>query len=725
MFAQKSLLRPGTLFEKSQKLGLDYVLKLNPDRLLSPCYTALGYKPKAPTYGGWESMQIQGHSLGHYLSALAGFIYHTDDEDAKKKLIYTVNCLKEIQRKDGYIGGISSEPFDKAFTGDFKVERFSLAEYWVPWYSVHKIYAGLIDAYVYAGNKDALTVVSKMADWVVNGCKNMSHEQFQRMLYCEHGGMCKVFADLYEITGNKSYLEMAEKFIDEEMMIPAMEQTDNLQGHHANTQIPKFIGLAKLYDITGKEKYRRGAEFFFNTVTKKRSYVIGGNSIGEHFGPEYAERTGRDTCETCNTYNMLELSEYIFRWNRTSDVADFYETALYNHILASQDPYSGSKTYFVSTLSGFYKVYGSLENAFWCCTGTGMENPGRYNRFIAADFDNTVYINLFIDSTVTTSDGTKIAIRTDFPKENKVSIDILETGVNEKTVKIRCPSWSSNLIPESDGYKTLTTKAEVGKSFEIQLEPHLNVRKTRDGSNNFSILYGPVVLAADYGKQKMSEDIVDNQLVYMNEPSIEVPFFTGDTEKVNDWVSMSDSEKLTFVVDKSTVSSNTDVILRPFYDIHHVRYQIYFNHDKSPLPSCVSESKDTIIDYIECGHQQSEVEHSFVSENTNTGYIAEKDSSIRKINNGGGYFQYKVKLDARKKLSVAVGVFGSGNINVMLGDKYLGSIVYSENDKQIHEKVFVLDEDFCNDISAADLSILKFESDRESPGVTYIRILTE
>ena len=190
-------------------------------------------------------------------------------------------------------------------------------------------------------------------------------------------------------------------------------------------QIPKFIGLAKLYELTGKTEYRTAVEFFFDTVTKKRSYAIGGNSIGEHFGPEYQETLGRDTCETCNTYNILELSEYIFRWNKNADAADYYETALYNHILASQEPVTGAKTYFVSTLPGFYKVYGSFENAFWCCTGTGMENPARYNRFIAKDYDGTIYINLFIPSAITTEDGWKIAIETKFPYEQSAHIKIL------------------------------------------------------------------------------------------------------------------------------------------------------------------------------------------------------------------------------------------------------------------------------------------------------------
>jgi len=442
MSAQRTTLTPHTLFEDSQETGLAYVLRLNPDRLLAPCCRALGQTPKAANYGGWESQQIAGHSLGHYLSALSGFVYQTGSPEAKEKLDYTVNCIKQLQRGDGYFGGIPSTPFDTvASNPDFPVGSFSLAGYWVPWYSVHKIYAGLIDAYQFGGNKDALVIVEKMADWAIAEFRNTDDATFQKMLTCEHGGMCKVFADLYGITNDTKYLTMAERFIHKEIIEPAEQQKDVLPGIHANTQIPKFIGIARLYELTGKKEYRTAAEFFFRTVLETQSYAIGGNSAGEHFQPQNKEALAFNTCETCNTYNMLELAEHIFSWNKEAAAGDFYERALYNHILASQDPDSGAKTYYVSTKPGTFRVYCSAENSFWCCTGTGLENPERYNRFICKDYDGTLYVNLFIPSTVTTEDGWKLEIQTSFPYSESVEIKVLTAGKNPRALKIRVPGW--------------------------------------------------------------------------------------------------------------------------------------------------------------------------------------------------------------------------------------------------------------------------------------------
>ncbi len=675
MYAQKTTLKKNTLFEKSQQTGLDYVLRLNTDRLLSPVYSALGKSPKAPTYGGWESQQIQGHSLGHYLSALSGFVYQTDSKEAKEKLDYTVACLKSIQRKDGYLGGIPSTPFDTAFSGNFNVDRFGLASWWVPWYSVHKIYAGLIEAYLYGGNKDALEIVIKMADWAIKASSKMTDEQFQKMLYCEHGGMCKVYADLYGITGDKKYLTMAERFIDHEIIDPLMEEKDELQGHHANTQIPKIIGLARLYELTGKEEYKRAVEFFFNTVTQTRSYVIGGNSDGEHFGPQYAEPLSRATCETCNSYNMLELAEHIFSWQKDSLIADFYERTLYNHILASQDPESGAKTYFVSTHPGFFKVYGSFENAFWCCTGTGMENPERYNRFIASDLDDCLYLNLFIPSTIKTDDGWQLELNTNFPYEEKASLKVIKKGKNSKALKVRVPYWLDE-NKKGDGYRLLSESIKEGDNFEIDLNEKINIRKTRDKSGNFSILYGPIVLAADLGKAGMPADTVDNQTVYMNSPAKKVAPITGDILKAAEWVKLKDAESLTFTTDSKASADGKEYILKPFYDIHHTRYTIYFNAENQKEDERTVKFSSISVDSVEAGRQQSEVDHRSKASGTEMGYIQNVDRAYRSINEKGGSFSYKMKFDTTKKNTLVITVYGNdeGSICVSLNGHNIGKI---------------------------------------------------
>ena len=646
-------LKKETLFEKSRELGLNYVLAFNPDRLLAPCWNAMGKTSPEKPYGGWESMQIQGHSLGHYMSALSAFYASTGNASAREKLDYCVSIIKSLQREDGYFGGIPAAPFEKVFNshGDFKVERFSLADWWVPWYSVHKIYAGLIDAFRLTGNTDALEIVKKMCDWTIAGTSRMTDEDIQKMLTCEHGGMCKVFADMYELTGEKKYLTEAERFIHREIFLPLSKKEDRLQGYHANTQIPKIIGIAKLYDLTKKEEYRTAAEFFFNTVTKKRSYANGGNSVSEHFGREYDERLARDTTETCNTYNMLELAEYIFKWNPSSEVSDFYERALYNHILGSQDPDTGAKTYFVSMLSGFFKIYCSKENSFWCCTGTGMENPARYSRFIFTKINDTLYINLFIPS-VYEENGWKISVETDFPYSQKLTVKILSKGQSPLKIKLRSPWW--NLLPEteSDGYVTIFSGSEKTSVFETELKMNLSVRHTKDGSTNFSIFYGPLLLAADWGNSGLPADITDSHLVYMNTRAIETPRITVNAEDFIKHFTITDSKSLSFSAPGSDTSNGKPVLFRPFFDVHHKWYSVYFNNGMSPEDVRLKKLEEISRDFIECGRQQSEIEHGFKSENTESGYIGEADRSFRKCRDKSSWFSYKIRT--AEKLIITV-----------------------------------------------------------------------
>ncbi|WP_296329739.1 beta-L-arabinofuranosidase domain-containing protein [uncultured Treponema sp.] len=677
-------LTDGSLFSKSQKLGLQYVLDYNPDRMLAPAYTALGKTPKAANYGGWESRQIQGHMLGHYISALAGFYYQTGSQEAKKDLEYTLTCIKNLQRDDGYFAGIPSAPFDTVFSsgGSFNVDRFSLADWWVPWYSVHKIYAGLLDAYTFAASKDALEIVTKMADWAIAGTSKMSDSEIQKMLTCEHGGMCKVFADLYGITKNEKYLKEAERWIHKEVITPAMKAQDKLQGYHANTQIPKFIGIARLYELTGKSEYRTAAEFFFDTVTKRRSYAIGGNSKGEHFGREYDESLERDTCETCNTYNMLELAEHIFAWNKKADIADFYENALYNHILASQDPETGAKTYFVAMQSGFHKIYCSHDNAMWCCTGTGLENPERYNRFIASDLDGSLYINLFIPSEITTEDGWKIKIETNFPYEEKANIKVLQKGKSGKKLKVRAPVWCKDFCEKNglekgdDGY-TDPGQLTEGKEIEIQLPMELSIRRALDRSGNFSIKYGPLVLAADLGKKDMPRDIVDDHLIYMQSgKNLPVEVITADSKKPESWVSLTDPKTLSFTTSKNANGKGISYTLRPFFDIHHVRYATYFSSTNESENKRSSAFEKITVDFIESGRQQSEVEHRFKTEKTSIGYIDSVDRNCRLFDSEESFIQYKVKFDAAKQNKIILTVYGKdkGSLTVSYGSEILETL---------------------------------------------------
>ncbi|MBQ8001899.1 MAG: glycoside hydrolase family 127 protein, partial [Clostridia bacterium] len=446
------------MFRTSQELGLDYVLKMDVDRMLAPSFEMANLPTPngVARYGGWEkkgasnwgwsadTFTLAGHTLGHWMSAAAVMYAATGDETVKQKLDYAVEQLMYLQdtTKQGYIGGCSEETFTKCFSGDT-----SWADnYWVPWYGIHKIYQGLIDAYEFTGNQDALNVCVNFADWAMDGLNKMTDAQVQSMLNVEYGGMNDVFAQLYEITGREEYLVTAKRFTHDNILNPLINETDSLAGLHANTQIPKIIGAAEIFEQDSKkyQDYGKGAKFFWDRVVNNRSYVIGGNSVSEHFEAIGLESLHHKTAESCNTYNMLKLTEHIYNWEHNSKYMDFYETALYNHILGSQDPVTGNKMYFVSLLQGHYRIYGTPFDSFWCCTGTGMENPGRYTKCIYYKDKDELFVNLYIPSTVTWAEkGLTLTQETNYPYEDTIRITIDE-GEAEATLKFRVPEWAKN-----------------------------------------------------------------------------------------------------------------------------------------------------------------------------------------------------------------------------------------------------------------------------------------
>ncbi|MBQ3110000.1 MAG: glycoside hydrolase family 127 protein, partial [Clostridia bacterium] len=359
------------MFKTSQELGLEYVLKMDVDRMLAPSFEMAGLPTPngVARYGGWEkkgasnwgwsadTFTLAGHTLGHWMSAASVLYASTKNTEVKEKLDYAVTQLKYIQdtTKHGYIGGCSEETFIKCFNGDTNWAN----NYWVPWYGVHKIYQGLIDAYEFTGNSEALNVCVNFADWAMDGLNKMTDSQVQSMLNVEYGGMNDVFAELHEITGREEYLVTARRFTHDNILNPLINSQDSLAGLHANTQIPKIIGAAEIFEQDSEkyQSYGKGAKFFWDRVVNHRSFVIGGNSVSEHFEAIGLESLHHKTAESCNTYNMLKLTEHLYNWEHDSKYMDYYEKALYNHVLGSQDPETGNKMYFVSLLQGHYRIY--------------------------------------------------------------------------------------------------------------------------------------------------------------------------------------------------------------------------------------------------------------------------------------------------------------------------------------------------------------------------------
>ncbi|GMK40668.1 glycosyl hydrolase [Paenibacillus sp. CCS19] len=671
------------IFQASQETGKSYLITHDVDRLMAPCYEAAGLTPKNERYGGWESTAIAGHSVGHFLSAAAAMYAVTGDEVILAKLNYTVDELAYVQSydADGYVSGFPRKCFDNVFfgNGDFEVHNFGLGGSWVPWYSIHKIYAGLIDAYNLAGNEKALQVVVKLSDWAKKGTDNLSDELFQRMLICEHGGMNEAMADLYTITGDKDYLDLAIRFCHQAILEPLSRGVDELEGKHANTQIPKVIGAAKLYDITGEAKYRAMAEYFWDEVTRNRSYIIGGNSIFEHFRAKNTEKLGVETAETCNTYNMLKLTRLLFRWTPKAEYMDFYERALYNHILASQDPDTGAKMYFISTEPGHFKVYGTHDHSFWCCTGTGMENPALYPRDIYYSDKDAVYVNLFIGSRAVLEDrNVTITQQTEFPATDKTTIAIEQADNASFKLRIRVPYWVAGAVTavvngteiissSTNGYLEIERSWNTGDKVEVTLPMDLHVHRAKDDDKKVGFMYGPIVLAGALGTENFPEcDIIDNHLKLHHHPIIKVPVLVTDETDVKSWIKPIEGQPLAFETEAVGEPDGQRVKLIPFFQLHHQRYTIYWSlMNKEQYATYVDEENaereylhEITIDVVKPHEQQSEVEHDGQSDNSHSGYSVHAHEGFR-VAEPGGYFSYRMAVQADKAHALQVTYYGS------------------------------------------------------------------
>ncbi|MCM3164172.1 glycoside hydrolase family 127 protein [Metabacillus litoralis] len=681
------------IFKDSEKIGKEFLLTLDVDRLVASCYVAASLTPKKPRYGGWETMGISGHSIGHWLSATATMYSVTRDEKLKEKLDYAVDELAYVQSQDpfGYVSGFPRDCYDRVFAGgDFEVSHFSLGNSWVPWYSIHKIYAGLIDVYNICHHEKALEVVLKLANWAKKGTDNLTDEEFQRMLICEHGGMNEAMADLYLITGNKDYLDLAIRFCHNAILDPLSKGIDELEGKHANTQIPKVIGAAKLYEITGETYYRDGSLFFWEQVTENRSYVIGGNSKNEHFGIENSEELGITTTETCNTYNMMKLTEHLFKWTKQSKYMDYYEKALYNHILASQDPETGMKTYFVSTQPGHFKVYCSHDDSFWCCTGTGMENPARYTRSIYHQVENKLFVNLFIASEINLVDkNILIKQETKFPEAPTSKLTIVGAKDELLTFQIRVPYWISGeltatingqqTISRADtGYLEISGRWNDGDVIELLIPMNLHSYKSKDEETKLAFMYGPIVLAGALGTEKFPEsDILDDHLKLNNHPLIDVPTLVTGEKDLTKVIKPLEGSSLCFETEAIGQPGNLKMTLIPFYALHHQRYTLYWDvmDNEKYVEFLNKEQSETeklesiTIDAVQPNEQQPEVDHAIKTVNSHSGYLNLVHRGWRDSRDEG-YFSYELAVDPKQEMYLHITYFGGDRVLHLDGKVY-------------------------------------------------------
>ncbi|WP_434659608.1 beta-L-arabinofuranosidase domain-containing protein [Paenibacillus polymyxa] len=648
-------------FKQAMELNRSYLLELEPDRLLARFREYAGLAPKAPQYEGWEAMTISGHMLGHYLSACSMMFASTGDERFKEIAHYITDELDVCQAAhgDGYVSGIpgGKELFEEVSAGNIRSKGFDLNGAWAPLYTLHKLFAGLRDAYHLTDCDKALGVERKLADWLEGILKPMSDEQMQQMMFCEYGGMNEVLADLYADTGEERYLRLAECFWHKLVLDPLSSQEDCLQGIHANTQIPKLIGLAKEYELTNDTKRRKTVEFFWERVVDHHSYVIGGNSFGEYFGAPDGlnDRIGPHTTETCNTYNMLKLTNHLFQWNVSAKEADFYERGLFNHILASQDPVHGGVTYFLSLAMGGHKHFESKFDDFTCCVGTGMENHASYGSGIYFHDHDKLYVNQFIASTLAWKDtGVMLKQTTSYPDTDHTTLEIQCDQPAPFMLLIRYPYWAEKGITICVNGKEQSVESEPGSFVsiartwldgdvvEVTIPMSLRLEQMPDNPDRAAVMYGPLVLAGDLGPL---EDPKAKEFLY-------TPVFIPPTEELDHWIQPVEGKTNTFRTLKA--GHPRDVELSPLYKMHDRTYSVYWDiftkeawqeaeKEYTAAREKLAILEQCTIDFAQPGEMQPERDHNFQGDaSTRTGYV-----NNRPYRNAGidGWFSFDLKTN--------------------------------------------------------------------------------
>jgi hypothetical protein len=585
------------IFKTNEELDQKYILSLDPDRLLHTFRINAGLPSTAQPLGGWEAPMcgLRGHFMGHYLSACAEMYAATGDKRFLERGTYLVTELGKCQDAigTGYLSAFPATAFDTL--------EAKYGGVWAPYYTIHKIMAGLVDQYHYCGNKQALGIASKMADYFQARMAKLTPDQIDKILHTvghgpqnEYGGMSEVLHDLYAITGQQQYLDFANVFDREWVLNPLSMGQDQLNGLHANTHIPQVIGFARHYELTGDDRYRRAADYFWSQVTQHHSYVTGSNSLGEHFLPPDIESKalGPDTGETCNVYNMLKLSQHIFTWKADAAVAEYYELALYNHILSSIDPDSGMTTYFLSLKPGHFKIYSTPENSFWCCTGTGIENHAKYGAAIYYHHDDTLWVNLFIASRLDWQEkGVTLTQSTTFPETNQTTLTVAAAKPTSLKILLRFPAWTKGVTLKINGhaqdvkadpgsYITLDRTWQDGDTIEYTLPMSLHLHRAVDDANSVAVMYGPLVLAGDMGHDGVPpDDKVSDNHEFFKTPDPPVPALTGDSKNLDTWIKPVPGEPLTFQIMQDGLSA--PIQLKPLNEIHHDRYTVYWNFTDS------------------------------------------------------------------------------------------------------------------------------------------------
>ena len=679
--------------QKARDLNVKTLLQYDCDRLLAPYRKEAGLAPKAKAYPNWDG--LDGHVGGHYLTAMA-INASTGNTECRQRMEYMLRELQECADANnnnhpdwgrGYVGGMpgSSRLWSSFKKGDFGVYFGS----WAPFYNLHKMFAGLRDAWCYCGNEQAKQLFLGFCDWAIDLTAGLSDEQMERALDNEHGGMNEVLADAYAITKEKKYLDVARRFSHRRLLIPMSQRQDCLDNMHANTQVPKVVGFERISELGGSETYHDASAFFWDIVTGERSLAFGGDSRREHFPSKEACTdfiNDIDGPESCNTNNMLKLTENLHRRNPEARFADFYELATFNHILSTQHPEHGGYVYFTPARPRHYRNYSAPNEAMWCCVGTGMENHGKYGQFIYTKKASSLFVNLFVASELDWKEK-NISLRQEtlFPYAETSRI-VVTRGKGEFQLLVRYPGWVKpgefvvkvngepvTVVTGPSSYVSITRKWKKGDAVDVCFPMHNSIKYLPNVPQYIAIMHGPIMLGMKTGTEDMAHLIADDSRFGQYASGKKLPIneapilINNNIEDIANELQPVAGKPLHFTLTTKMENAIRNEI-QPFFEIHDSRYMMYWlalteSKYKGYLDGLAKEEQERqalearTVDKVQPGEQQPETDHKMETDRSFTGNS--NDVFFRDARDGH-YFSYLMQTDGNTDLSLRLKYWGVG-----------------------------------------------------------------
>lgn len=639
-----------------------YLHRLDPDRFLHNFRKYAGLEPKAPIYGGWESDTIAGHTLGHYMTALVLTWQQTGDPECRRRADYIVDELAEAQAKrgTGYVGALGrkrkdgtvvdgEEIFPEVMKGEIRSGGFDLNGSWSPLYTVHKLFAGLLDVHAAWGNKKALEVVTGLGGYFERVFAALNDDQMQQLLGCEYGGLNESYAELYARTGNKRWLAVAERIYDRKVLDPLVAGEDKLANFHANTQVPKLIGLARLHELTGKPEQRNAATFFWKTVTEHHSYVIGGNADREYFSePDtIADHLTEQTCEHCNSYNMLKLTQHLYQWQPDGALFDYYERAHLNHVMSAQNPKTGGFTYMTPLMTGTPRGYSQPnEDAFWCCVGSGMESHAKHGEAIFWEGEGGLIVNLYIPAQAQwATRGADVTLDTAYPFEPGARLTLAALKKRGRfPIALRVPGWAGGAVQVSvndqpvtpaigNGYAVVDRRWKAGDVVAISFPLDLRLESAPGSPDTVAVVRGPMVLAADLGTAEGEWQGVDPAMVGDQPLAAFTPAAGRAAYATKGLLRPAD---LSFVPFYSQYDRRSAVYFKRFSEAAWQKEQVAFLAEQARAKDIAARS----VDVMHLGEMQPERDHNLTSD---ISYPVTYRGKNGRDARSGGYFEFAMK----------------------------------------------------------------------------------